>query len=146
MAECVFCQIVRGQSPASQVFEDADCLAFMDIRPVTPGHLLVIPKRHAAYLSELKPEECGRLFSAAQKMVAALRESGLRCEGVNLHLADGEAAGQVVFHVHVHVFPRYAGDGFSFRFSGDHDRPPDRSALDEQAQRIRGCLDSAERK
>jgi histidine triad (HIT) family protein len=140
MSDCIFCKIVRQQSPASRVYEDADCLAFMDIRPVTPGHLLVIPKRHAAYLSEMEPEECARLFSAAHKLAAAVRASGLRCEGVNLHLADGEAAGQEIFHVHVHVFPRYAEDGFGFRFSPEYFRPPDRRALEENADRIRKGL------
>jgi histidine triad (HIT) family protein len=144
MAECVFCQIVRGQSPDSRIWEDAEFLAFMDIRPITPGHLLVIPKRHVAYLDGISPEECGRLFAAAHKLAAAVRNSGLRCEGVNLHLADGEAAGQEVFHVHAHVFPRYAHDGFGFRFGPGYDLPPDRRALDENARRIREGLEHSE--
>jgi histidine triad (HIT) family protein len=140
MATCIFCKIIKKESPASLVYEDAVCLAFMDIRPVNPGHLLVIPKKHVASLSELNADECGRLFAAAHKLAAAVRESGVRCEGVNLHLADGKAAGQEVFHVHAHVFPRFTGDGFGFRFGPEYAHLPERQILNEQAERIRTAL------
>jgi histidine triad (HIT) family protein len=138
--DCIFCRIIAGQSPASRVWEDADTLAFMDIRPVTPGHLLVIPKRHAACLAELTPQETGRIFTVARSLAGALRSSGLRCEGINLLLADGEVAGQEVFHVHVHVLPRFSGDGFGFHFAPYYSRPPERAVLDEWASRIRAAL------
>ncbi len=140
MAACIFCQIVNKESPASLVYEDAACLAFMDIQPVNPGHVLVIPKKHAALISEMGMDEFARLFSVAQKVAAGVRAAGLKCEGVNLHLADGEAAGQEVFHVHVHVFPRFAGDGFGFRFGPGYAHRPDRRTLDEHAERIRATL------
>ena len=134
-ADCIFCQIVAGEAEASIVHDDGDILAFMDIRPVTPGHLLVIPKRHAPYLADLDEATGARMFMVAQRLAAALRASGLRCEGVNLFLADGEAANQEVFHVHLHVFPRFAGD--TFRISADWSVTPSRSELDAQAERIR---------
>jgi histidine triad (HIT) family protein len=140
MPECIFCRIINRDSPASRVYEDAACLAFMDIQPVNPGHVLVIPKRHAVLLAELDADECGRLFAAAHKLAAAVRASGVRCEAVNLLLADGEAAGQEVFHVHVHVFPRFAGDGFGFRFGPEYAHLPGRRILDEQAGCIRAAL------
>jgi histidine triad (HIT) family protein len=140
MADCIFCRIVAGQAPASRVWEDADTLAFMDIRPVTPGHLLVIPKRHSAGLAELAPQEIGRIFTVARSLAGALRASGLRCEGISLLLADGEAAGQEVFHVHVHVLPRFAGDGMGFHFDAHRSRPPQRTDLDAWAARIRAAL------
>jgi histidine triad (HIT) family protein len=108
----VFCQIVAGESPASIFYEDDVALAFMTIGPVTVGHALIIPKRHAAYLADLDEDTGCHLWTIAQRTAAAIRRSGLKCEGINLFLADGEAAGQEISHVHVHVFPRYRGDPF----------------------------------
>jgi histidine triad (HIT) family protein len=133
--DCIFCQIVRGAAPASIVHEDEHTLAFMDIQPVTSGHLLVIPKQHAASLADLPPGSGGRLTEVAVSLAAALRRTDLRCEGVNLFLADGEAAGQEVFHVHLHVFPRYAGDGFGLRITYPA-QPPDHATLDQHAAAI----------
>ena len=87
----------------------------MDIRPVNPGHLLVIPLVHAAGLTTLESDTGAQMFRVGQRLAEAIRRSGVRCEGINFLLADGEAAGQEVFHVHLHVIPRYAGDGFGFR-------------------------------
>jgi diadenosine tetraphosphate (Ap4A) HIT family hydrolase len=137
---CVFCEILAGRAPASIVHRDGQSCAFMDIRPVNPGHALVIPVSHAAFLSELDPESGAELFRVGQRVAAAIRRSDLRCEGVNLLLADGEAAGQEVFHVHLHVIPRYRGDGSGFRFGVGGFRPPRRSALDEIAGKLRDSL------
>src|SRR5690349_1091404 len=115
--ECIFCKILAGEAEGSFVYRDEVCSAFMDIQPINPGHLVVIPNRHAASLAELKEEEGAQLFRVAQRLAAALRQSGVECEGVNFLLADGEAAMQEVFHVHLHALPRYAGDGFGFRFA-----------------------------
>lgn len=134
-AGCVFCAIVAGTAPASVVHDDASVLAFLDIRPVTPGHLLVIPKRHARHLADLDEAAGERMYRVAARLAGALCASGLRCEGVNLFLADGEAAGQEVFHVHLHVFPRCAGDGF--RIEGDWSIMPPRSELDATAAQLR---------
>jgi len=114
---CIFCDILSGSAPASFVHQDDLCAAFMDIRPINPGHILVVPRAHAVWLSELDSESTGHLFQVAQQVDSALRSSGLRCEGVNLFLADGRAAGQEVMHVHLHVIPRYKGDGHHLRFS-----------------------------
>ncbi len=141
-SDCVFCAIVAGASPASVVYEDAGVLAFIDIRPVTPGHLLVIPKRHAPYLADLDEATGARLFVVAMRLAAALRASGLRCEGINLFLADGEAAFQEVFHAHLHVFPRFAGD--TFRIDADWSVAPERSELDDIAAQVRAALDAAD--
>ncbi len=136
-ASCVFCEIVRGESPASVVYSDDQVLAFMDIQPVNPGHLLVVPRAHAAYLAELNGTTGGHLFEVGMKLAAAVRRSGVRCEGVNLFLADGEEAGQDIFHVHLHVIPRFRGDGFGLRFSPGYYNLPARAVLDEVAGRIR---------
>lgn len=135
--ECVFCQVVDGTVESSRVYEDDEVLAFMDIQPVTDGHLLVIPTRHASHLADLDEQLGMSMFRIAQRLAAALRISGLPCEGVNLFLADGEAAFQEVFHVHLHVFPRTPGDGF--RIDADWRERP-RVELDEAAERIRGGM------
>jgi histidine triad (HIT) family protein len=134
-ADCVFCAIVAGSAPASIVYDDADLLAFMDIRPVTPGHLLIIPKRHAPFLADLDEATGARMFTVAMRLAQALRASELRCEGINLFLADGEAAFQEIFHTHLHVIPRFVGD--TFRIDADWSVTPSRAELDEVATRIR---------
>lgn len=142
MTDCIFCEIAAGRIAASVIFRDEICTAFMDIQPVNPGHLLVVPNRHAAYLSDLDEETGAHLFRIAHRLSQALRRSGLRCEGINLFLADGEAAMQEVFHVHLHVFPRFAGDGFGLTFGPDYVNKPPRVDLDAAASRIRGALES----
>ncbi|AYF73307.1 HIT domain-containing protein [Nocardia yunnanensis] len=133
----IFSEIIAGQAPSSKVYEDEDVLAFMDIRPVTPGHVLVIPKAPARSLAELDPVMGGKLFQVGQRIAAGLRESEVGCDGVNFFLADGVTAGQEVFHVHLHVIPRTPGDGFGLRA-----RPttPPRADLDYLAGSIRGAL------
>ena len=139
MSGCVFCGIVAGDVDASPVREDETIVAFMDIRPVSRGHLLVVPRRHAATLAELDEESQRALFPAAVRAAGALRASGLPCEGVNVWLADGEAAGQEVLHVHLHVLPRFAGDGFGIRFPDGYGTVRPREELDRDAAAIRGA-------
>ena len=89
-----------------------------DDQPVTPGHVLVVPRHHEALLDDLDEELGAKVYRLAHRLSRALRRSGLRCEGVNLFLADGEAAFQEIPHVHLHVFPRYAGGSFGSTPSG----------------------------
>ncbi len=112
----------------------------MDIQPVNPGHLLVVPIEHAATLSDLDEDVGAHVFRVAQRLAGALRASGLRCEGINLFLADGEAAGQEVFHVHLPVLPRFYGDGFGLRFGPNYANKPDRQELEAAAQRVCDAL------
>ncbi len=135
MPDCVFCRIVAGESPASVFYEDERVLGFMDIRPINPGHALIIPKKHAASLGELDEATGCWMWRVAQRTAVALRRAGLRCEGVNLWLADGRAAFQEVPHVHLHVVPRFFGDGF--RLVVGLRNAPTREELDTVAQRIR---------
>ncbi len=134
---CIFCEIVADRGEASPLYRDELCSAFMDIQPINPGHLLIVPNAHATYLAELPPAAGERMFRVAQELAAALRASGERCEGVDLFLADGAAAGQEVFHVHLHVIPRFTGDGFGFTFPAGYAQRPTRAELDAVAARIR---------
>jgi len=137
---CAFCKLLKGEMEVSFVYQDNLCSAFMDIQPVNPGHVLVIPNRHAPYLAELQADEGEHIFGVAQLMAAAIRQSGVRCEGINLFLADGEAATQEVFHVHLHVFPRYTGDGFGPKFAPTYYQKPERSELNRVAEGIRKAI------
>jgi len=135
MDECVFCQIIAGEAPSSIFYEDEHILGLMTIGPVTTGHAMIIPKQHAAFLIEID-EEIGRhLWTVTQRTAAAIRESGIRCEGINLFLADGKAAFQEISHLHMHVFPRYMGD--SFKLVADWDVKPPRKDLDLAANMIK---------
>ena len=141
MSDCIFCRILAGQLPASFVYRDERCAAFMDIQPVNTGHLLVVPVRHATYLADLDSEAAAHVMRVAHGAAAALRSSGVRCEGVNFFLADGEAAMQEIFHVHLHVFPRFRGDGFGLKFAPEYyTRRPERSQLDEMAETLSSLM------
>lgn len=118
-------------------YEDELVLGLMTISPVNDGHALIIPKQHVAYLADLDEAVGQRVFTITQRTAAAIRASGLRCEGINLFLADGEAAFQEVFHLHMHVFPRFSGD--SFRVDADWSYQPPRQFLDEAAVAIQAA-------
>ena len=138
---CIFCRIVEGAAEASFVHRDELVSVFLDIRPVTPGHLLVVPNEHVVLSHDLPDATADRIFSIARQAARALREGDVvRADGVNLFVADGEAAGQDVFHAHLHVIPRFEGDGFEISAAAWRDPPPLRDALDRQAVAIRNAM------
>ena len=108
-ADCIFCKIVAGEIPAQVLEQDEHTLTFMDIAPATRGHALVIPKRHATDLWEIEPAELSAVTEAAQRQSLRVRDR-LGADGVNLINSCRPAAWQTVFHFHMHVIPRYAGD------------------------------------
>ncbi len=120
------------------VYEDETVLVFMSLRPVTPGHLLVVPRTHAAGLEDIDPGTGAHAWSVAHDMARALRRSALRSDGINVFLCDGDAAFQTVFHFHLHVIPRYAGDGWNV--TPEDGAPRDRSLLDSEARAIKSAL------
>lgn len=138
MASCIFCDIVASTAPASVVYADDDVIAFMDIRPVNPGHTLVIPRAHATRLADMPEATAGPLMTVGHRIALALQHTALRADGANLFLADGEVAGQEVFHVHLHIIPRIAGDGL--HLSVDYDPAPARPVLDDHAASIAANL------
>ncbi|HEY0573603.1 MAG TPA: HIT family protein [Pseudonocardia sp.] len=135
--QCVFCGIARGSQPASIVADEGEVLAFCDVQPVAPGHLLVVPREHVEGLADLSDADGKDMFALAQRLARAVRRA-VRCDGVNLFLADGAAAGQEIPHVHLHVVPRTARDGV-FRISANWSLPA-RADLDATAARIRSIL------
>lgn len=133
--DCIFCRIVAGEAPASVIYQDEQVMSFLTIGPVNPGHAMVIPKAHLALLADMDETTGRRLFSVTSRVAQAIRDAGVRCEGINLFLADGEAAFQEVPHLHMHVFPRFRGD--PFKLLADWSIKPPRSELDAIAALIR---------
>ncbi|HEY0734941.1 MAG TPA: HIT family protein [Herpetosiphonaceae bacterium] len=107
--DCIFCRIIAGEIPSHKVYEDDATLAFLDINPASNGHVVVIPKEHAADLFSLSPDALSAAARTTQT-VARLLQRGVRPEGVNILQNNGPVAGQSVFHYHVHVIPRWSGD------------------------------------
>lgn len=137
---CAFCAIARGSAEASIVDQDEHTIAFMDIRPVRPGHTLVIPRRHAPLLGDLADGQLAWLWASAMRVYRALRSSEVPMDAVNVVVADGPSAGQEVPHAHVHLVPRSQGDGFGFRFPPGYGAMLPRAELEAMAARIHAAL------
>ena len=143
--QCAFCELVRGAGEASVCYEDSVAIAFMDIQPVNAGHVLVAPRQHFQSLEDLPPDVAIHLFKVALQLEPAVRKvSG--AEGMNMVVNSGRAAGQDVFHYHVHLIPRRAGDGFDIPLPFPASDMQNRMQLDACAARIIAALhDSARR-
>ena len=107
--ECIFCAIVEGKIPAAKVYENEHVLAFMDIAPANPGHLLIIPKQHYLNIFDMPVEVGSKIMEAALALAKAIREA-LNPDGLNLFQSNEPAAFQTVFHFHLHLIPRWEGD------------------------------------
>lgn len=134
---CIFCKIAAGQIPSTRVYEDDLLLAFLDIGPIVKGHTLVIPKAHYDPITAVPPALLGRLMAVAQKIVGAMQKE-LGADGVNLHQANGAAAGQVVPHMHLHIIPRFNDDGHHWNWKSTVYRTP--AEAQALAERLRAGL------
>lgn len=114
--DCPFCKIVRGDLPAKKLYEDSETLAFLDIKPSTKGHALVIPKNHASEITDLDEKTASSLINSTIKVAKAI-EKALSPAGINLIQSNRKAAGQVVPHVHIHIIPRYKHDDFQISYN-----------------------------
>ncbi len=106
---CIFCKLANGQIPTNSIYEDDDFNVILDQEPAAKGHCIILPKTHAANLYELPDDYCSKIMGVAKKCACALKNT-LHCDGINVLQNNGEAAGQTVFHLHVHVIPRYDND------------------------------------
>lgn len=132
MSDCLFCQIIAGQIPSSKVYEDDHVLAFLDITQVTKGHTLVIPKQHYRNILDLDEEAARHLFAKIPAIAAHLKET-LGASGVNLINNSEEAAGQTVFHTHLHLLPRYdETDALQIQFTAHEPNFEHLSSLSDQ--------------
>ena len=108
--DCIFCKIATGKIPSATVYEDSHFRVILDINPATKGHCLIIPKEHFDNIYDLDGETAGKLFSLATCIARAMRDA-LGCDGMNIVQNNGEISGQTVLHFHLHLIPRYEGDG-----------------------------------
>jgi histidine triad (HIT) family protein len=115
MSDCIFCKIVAGEIPCAKVYEDDTKLAFMDINPIQPGHVLLIPKEHFERVTDL-PDAVAADLGATLPMLGRAVVSAAKADGMNIHQTNGRCSGQAVFHVHFHLIPRRNDDGYSFRW------------------------------
>ena len=129
--DCIFCAIAAGEIPCFKIYEDDETLAYLDINPFSEGHALVIPKRHAADISEIGEDALAALVLRVKKVATHLKEA-LPCDGFNILQNNGAAAGQTVRHIHFHIVPRRNGDALEFK-SGKGDI----KALEALAARVR---------
>jgi histidine triad (HIT) family protein len=136
MDDCVFCKIVAKQIPATVVREDEHTLAFMDIGQVNPGHVLVAVKRHAENIYALDDAQAAAVFQAAARLARAIRDA-FAPQGLSVYQANGSAAGQTVFHFHVHLVPRHERDGMELSWPVKN---PPREKLADYAEKIRAKL------
>ena len=107
---CIFCRIAAGEIPSKTLYEDDEFRVILDLGPATKGHALILPKNHYRNLFELPKEQAEKAIVLAKKMALRMQEK-LHCDGLNLVQNNGETAGQTVFHFHIHLIPRYEGDG-----------------------------------
>ena len=110
MENCIFCKIANGEIPAATLYEDENFRVILDLGPASKGHALILPKSHAANIYELSDEMAAKAMILAKKMATAMT-AALKCDGFNIVQNNGECAGQTVFHFHMHLIPRYEGDG-----------------------------------
>jgi histidine triad (HIT) family protein len=128
---CTFCKIVRKEAPASIVYEDEEVIAFMSIRPINVGHTLVVPKKHYENIYEISEEETAYLYKVVKKLSHAVKQA-VDAEGIRIVQNNGEAAGQVIFHMHVHIIPMNKNHSWLH-----HAEPRTAEALENDAERIR---------
>lgn len=136
MDNCIFCKIIDGSIPSTVVYEDADFKAIMDISPAAKGHVLILPKKHCADLLSIDPDVASKALILASK-IANAQKKAFNCDGINLLQNSGEAAWQSVFHLHIHLIPRYNNDKVMVPW--EHLSYTDGEA-EEYAAKIRACL------
>lgn len=133
--DCIFCKIAAGEIPSATLYEDEDFRVILDLRPAARGHALILPKAHYADLCEIPEELAAKAMILAKKIVSAGRKA-LRCDGYNIVQNNGEAAGQTVFHFHIHVIPRYTGDNAGVTWTPG-------TLTEEDRQEITACMREA---
>ena len=135
MDNCIFCKIANGEIPAATLYEDENFRVILDLGPASKGHALILPKSHAANIYELSDEMAAKAMVLAKKMATAMTEA-LKCDGFNIVQNNGEAAGQTVFHFHMHLIPRYKGDNVGITWTpgelSDKDKEEILSKVKEQ--------------
>lgn len=135
--DCVFCKIARGEIPSEKIFEDEHTFAFLDISPNNHGHTLVVPKEHFKNILDISPHAFARVADTVWKIAGAVK-AGVNADGLNITMNNEQCAGQIVFHAHMHIIPRYINDGLKVW----HRKRPykSESAMKEVGEKIRKHL------
>jgi histidine triad (HIT) family protein len=137
MDDCIFCKIINKEfQDSSIVYEDDVAIAFMDIQPVNEGHTLVVPKKHFVTLEDCDEETAKHLMAVTKKLNSSVLKS-VKAEGVLNLIANGEDAGQEIFHLHIHIVPRFKNDGFELRFPDGYETIKEQKVLDITAEKIK---------
>lgn len=136
---CTFCDLIRGAAEVSIVYEDATAIAFLDIQPVNPGHLLVVPREHYEVLQDIPGHVGAHLYELATRLIPAV-QTAAGASDMNIVVNSGAAAGQNVMHYHIHLIPRKDGDGFDVPLPFPGSQMPNRQQLDAMAARIGSML------
>ena len=134
MDNCIFCKIAGGEIPAATLYEDENFRVILDLGPASKGHALILPKAHAANIYEISDELAAKAMILAKKMARVMTDA-LHCDGFNIVQNNGECAGQTVFHFHIHLIPRYEGDGHILSWNPGS---PSQEELEEVKQQILG--------
>lgn len=138
MNDCIFCKIIKKEIPADVVYEDENCLAFLDITPINPGHVLLIPKKHYENLYDLPDEILSKLAPIIKKLAIAVKK-GIDAEGINIGMNNERPAGQLVPHAHFHIMPRFSNDNYQHW----HGQPYKEGESKEIALKIRRSLSAS---
>lgn len=136
MNDCIFCKIVAGEIPASKIYEDEHALAFLDVNPNNHGHTLVVPKTHARNILDVSEDALSRMMPAVKKVSKAVFE-GMGAVGINIAMNNERPAGQIIFHLHIHIIPRFEGDGLKVWAKK---RPYKEGEMAQVAEKIRAVL------
>lgn len=134
--DCIFCKIAAGEIPSKTIYEDDKVKVIFDVSPATLGHTLVIPKKHAANVFEIEDELLAHAYIVAKKIAAALKEA-TGCKGINILQNNGEVAGQSVFHLHIHVIPRYDDDDAHIKWTP---KTQDTEGLEKIAKKVKELI------
>jgi len=141
MTDCIFCKIINNEIPSRKIYEDDDVVAFLDITQVTPGHTLVVPKKHVADIFEVDEVLAATVASKIPKIAKAIKKSNPKIKGMNIINNNGKVAYQSVFHSHIHILPRFdEQDDFSIHF-GDHSKNFTSEELDSIALTIKSKME-----
>lgn len=132
MENCIFCKIICGDIPSATIYEDNNFKVILDRFPAAKGHILILPKKHAANIFEIEPETCGKLYELVAR-IAVIMKNTFDFDGMNVLQNNGEAAGQTVDHFHVHLIPRVKNDGVSIKWTTTE-------PTDEEIEEIRNML------
>lgn len=132
--DCIFCKIANGEIPSATIYENSDLRVILDVAPASRGHALIVPKEHFKDIFDIDAVSAGKIFSVATEVARAMKDV-LHCDGINIVQNNGEAAGQTVFHLHLHLIPRYEGDGVHVGWEPGESTPEELQALAKEMRK-----------